>query len=221
MSYDCKYVAFLDILGFKDMVNKSSNKYSNNGKDTIHDALNYMNSLNSEASNQNNLDGRVLWHVSDSIILCNSNFAAILSNVAFLQSHLATYNIFLRGGLTFGEIMNRNSQQPIYGPALIEAYNLENEKAIYPRVIIGSNAYKKRNDLLTNKKFLKKDEDGVCFVDWKSLALTNRELTPSRIEEIKTHVNHKLRSLNMKRSNSQPQIYIKYKWLKSYIEALR
>ena len=47
--------------------------------------------------------------------------------------------ILLRGGITVGQLCHKDNI--VYGPAMVEAYELESKSAIYPRVIVSEKFY--------------------------------------------------------------------------------
>ena len=115
-------------------------------------------------------DGRtndfgILWHE--------------LMAVAHLQADMIwKHNILLRGAITIGNVFNNG--QELFGPAIVAAYELESTVAIYPRVIVDPImwAHYKTNPLLrkrdhdydTDKEYVEKTvtrgDDGVWFVDY-------------------------------------------------------
>ena len=82
---------------------------------------------------------------SDNILLCletgttpfeYQRFLAFMAIVADIQRHfILQYDLFLRGGITIWTISFNDDV--IFGQGLIDAVALE-EKAVYPRIIIGS-----------------------------------------------------------------------------------
>jgi len=91
--------------------------------------------------------------ISDSIIISvplenkTDNYIPINNIRATLQGVSLIYNIALakqkpvRGGVDVGW-GTKLSQNEIYGSALVKAYSLENEKAEYPRIIVGESLWK-------------------------------------------------------------------------------
>ena len=62
----------------------------------------------------------------------------LLIDLMFLCIDLINKGIYVRGGVVFGDIIHNKNIS--WGPALIEAYKLEENDAIYPRIIIDKNA---------------------------------------------------------------------------------
>ncbi|KGQ19772.1 hypothetical protein LF41_2274 [Lysobacter dokdonensis DS-58] len=67
-----------------------------------------------------------------------SEFAFILWSLRRYQFQMAKKGFFIRGGLSVGALfVDENS---VYGPALIEAYHLENKVAVNPIVVLSDDA---------------------------------------------------------------------------------
>jgi hypothetical protein len=52
------------------------------------------------------------------------------------QLALATNGVLVRGGICIGDLFVRAGKTMLFGPALVKAYKLESEYAVYPRIII-------------------------------------------------------------------------------------
>jgi hypothetical protein len=127
------FVAFLDVLGFKEMV---LNKNPENEKKlkTYFDKV--LIAFNVFSDHKQKLKKLIL---SDSVILIvedkRENFKTLLTAIRNLQSWLAIDDIWLRGAISYGEISFDEKNKIIYGSGYIRAYLLE-QQANYPRVII-------------------------------------------------------------------------------------
>ncbi len=56
--------------------------------------------------------------------------------VSILQCDLAKHGIWIRGGISFGDLSFEKEKNVIFGPALIDAYDLEAKVAKVPRVLV-------------------------------------------------------------------------------------
>lgn len=213
-----KYVAFLDVLGFKELVQQRGDKL-NDYFEIIQIALKDIRDDKAEIESQ---------IVSDSIILAceisNQSLGLLLKAVQTIQSRCALKNIWLRGAITTGEIHFNREPNVVLGNGLTQAYLMESQEK-YPRIIInpaivqGFNTrekfietYNRRNKPLIfqpnySSNFIANDAIFVTFLerivadDWDSL------------EIIYNHVKLEL--------YSGQQNYLKYLWLKNYFsEAL-
>jgi hypothetical protein len=67
------------------------------------------------------------------------------------QCELINLGILVRGAVTFGDIYF--DAESVFGPALVDAYNLESKLALYPRIVISSDLLMgiRENDLMRSK----------------------------------------------------------------------
>lgn len=125
-----KYIAYLDVLGFKELVySRDTNRleaYFNTIRETLDDLKEVKGNIESLL-------------ISDSTILVSpdslEDFRTLVLAVQTIQTRLAYKNIWLRGAICFGEVFYDKRSNLIVGKGLIDAYLLEQE-AKYPRVII-------------------------------------------------------------------------------------
>ncbi|WP_138826478.1 MULTISPECIES: hypothetical protein [Bacillus] len=225
--YEYRYIVFIDILGFKNLVEESSS--NEDQLERIHRALKYISEIKQEnAEGQLSLreQGEEITVFSDSIVISmpvlerNAGWY-LLNKVIFIQMNLMSLGICIRGGMTVGELYHNDNI--VFGPAMNEAYGLESNCAIYPRVIVDSKyltiAYSNGNNPPEEEQrhfesyMVKQDRDGNYYVDF-----INQELNVDGIEEY-IYLLEKAKQLivmNLNRYNNKPQILMKYEWLKNY-----
>jgi hypothetical protein len=83
--------------------------------------------------------------------------------LAVVAAEALQIGFLIRGGATIGKLYHADGV--IFGEALIEAVNLEERTAIYPRVVL-SNRITKRSPEWTQSLYTLKDDDGICYVDY-------------------------------------------------------
>ena len=137
--YTQYYVAFLDILGFKNLVNDP-----NISCQDILDTYKFVGYRHREFFGKKYKylrDSIKMKIMSDSICLYievdtpNALFLLIAYCVTFQRDLLVRDpSVFIRGGITMGEMYVE--EDVMYGPALTEAYLLEEKNAKVPRIII-------------------------------------------------------------------------------------
>lgn len=180
--YKKRFVAYLDILGFKDLV------FSNEQKDKeklnkyfgiINSVIDYLKNINSKKAIESIV-------ISDSVILSvrqrseEKENIDILKNlfiaVGLIQKNLALKDIWLRGAISSGETYFNSEKRQIVGPAYINAYLLEKSLAISPRVIIDSRIINELN-FSSASEFIDEinetDEGGLDYSNWDSSILFN------------------------------------------------
>jgi hypothetical protein len=131
---DYRFVAFLDILGFKDSVMRNSH-------DDIYSKLAKINKLkksiekgnNSQTLSKNFIDSEVyIVNFSDSIVIFSKNdtlynFEYFLIAVRYLFGKCLDAKIPIKGGIAHGEISVNKSEQIYFGQPIIDAYLLEED----------------------------------------------------------------------------------------------
>ena len=237
LNYEDRYVAFLDILGFREIVKNNNIDKLNTYLKTIPEGIKAANdiSLNEE---KKEIDSIL---ISDSIILSvkkSSNKEESLVNllhlciaVTMIQELLAVENIWLRGGISFGKTHFDQENHQIIGSAYISAYDLENYIAKYPRIILDNRiinelGFNDADELIVsiNKKSNKHllypwsrgniiEKDVPLFIDYIGFLLEHDELSPNskhdNISQIIGHIKENIYQVNM-------STYTKYKWLINY-----
>jgi len=139
-------VLFADILGFKNEVKDNATTslynscidaaYSANGNVLTVDFRQIFNHINDKYSleKQTELQIKFLW-VSDSIIVSThkNNTDTLFAVLDDITSILYTSSFSLRGGIALGDLYHENN---IWGPAYIDAVEIESKLAVYPRILI-------------------------------------------------------------------------------------
>lgn len=141
--YQTRIVAFVDILGWTSAIQEenSSEVVRALGKTLIQlqSVTNHFNSLSTMMPDGMTWPGNpILTQFSDSLLISvdddeHGRFA-LQNALQILSSNLIGAGRLIRGGVARGEIFHNGSI--VFGPALIEAYNLESKCASSPRVIL-------------------------------------------------------------------------------------
>lgn len=175
-------IAFIDILGFKAMVNKNIEKvilalrYIKMFRDSFYRIPSRMGNPkhtevvsepDEEMDEYDNLPKATMF--SDSIVISKEideyfSFSDFVQFIAQLQFELLREGILLRGGIDIGSVYHNDSF--IFGSGMISAYLLESEVSKYPRITISRNAIEKIQ-LWDKEEFENKFKDYVWFNDEK------------------------------------------------------
>ena len=140
--YEHSVCAFLDILGFEAMVVSKTDE----NKAIIDHYYKVINEIEAKLKSIDSKANIKILAISDSIILSSpiskraeSSNIKVLQNfftaVNLIQYELASHDIWIRGGISFGEISFKPENNFIVGEGYIKAYKLEGI-AKYPRTII-------------------------------------------------------------------------------------
>jgi hypothetical protein len=147
-----------------------------------------------------------------------------LLSLVFLQSRMVRQGCFIRGGLTVDDIYIDNGM--VFGPAIIKAYTLESEFAVYPRIVVDPAVFPlfekepllKHHDTDTEWEYLQKvirrDSDGLYFVDYISGILTEFDEEGMEFEFLATHKEIVLE--NAAAHKGLNKVAAKYLWLANY-----
>lgn len=162
------FVAFIDILGFSEMVIHDCESPPNSELfiEKLYVIYEETKKLDSEE-----LDLNVV-QFSDTIVISSlfnkENFETFLKIVTEVQYKLFINNLLCRGGITYGKFYQNNGF--VYGNGLIESYLLEKDVARYPRIVVSSNLltliYEYNIDTSRKSLPILKEFDGNYFLDF-------------------------------------------------------
>lgn len=204
VEYEECYIAFLDMLGFKNLINDSScdeiagifEKFSN--KRPLKAA--YLGNKN--IISENTADALKVKVMSDSICfyidvnVTNALLCIIMSCINFQHElYQNDIPIFLRGAIVRGHLYAK--KDIIFGPGLTQAYLLEENNAKYPRIILTKEtlqSVKIRKEYNLNdyvsifRSVVFRDDDAFYAADCTRILLgsdqTIREKVEKRIEHM-------------------------------------
>ncbi len=142
--YTRHIVAFVDILGFKAMIDQV--EHGTLHPDLLNECLSFSESLGAltpRCTTTIMSDAIVLSHVFDtrrtksSGHLCWSTeekVQNILEMLTLLSFRFLRLGVFVRGAVTIGNLYHRGNV--VFGDALVKAYLTETNKAVFPRIIV-------------------------------------------------------------------------------------
>lgn len=214
-----RFVAFLDVMGFKDLVNS--------GKTANLEA--YFLSITDVLSKLRSDEKIESFLISDAIILISpkglKGLKTILMAIRKIQSALLWRKILLRGAVSYGEVFYDPSRNIVVGKGFIKAFLLEKE-AVYPRVIIDPSIVKlvsedrsgflstlqdklKSTDdrLVYSKSEYSRINDDSIFIDYANKTILERSIN-GNINKIYDSIGANL--------YSDQRLYSKYVWLRDY-----
>ena len=189
LKYELRIVAFIDILGFKEIVKQSENDTTK--INLLYSVLEYLKDWETsekwnlklveieEDAQKKGVDSFDIrgktnsTSFSDSIVVSvrvddnvNEMASTLIVNLAYIGSVLMERGILFRGGLTIGKIIH-NDNGTVFGQGLIDAYLLESKSAKYPRIILSDKLIKKLKYPLETKRdrypyhqYINRFEDG-------------------------------------------------------------
>ncbi len=235
--YESFIIAFLDILGFKNIVNTSS----------FDRVLDIFKSIITDREAV-----RALWHavtdddlspkgegyrryneslketkihiMSDSIVVAAPDWHPeslavvidVCNSIQELLLHLED-PILLRGAIAVGDFyLNKNL---VFGKGLVDAYWAQEKYAVYPRIIISNDITVGRRVSVDHGHDLPKDEDGYYYIDCIERYL-GKERTWEEIENSEQYL--KLKNLIDRNLNGykEDSVRRKYLWLERELERI-
>ncbi len=195
-----RFVCFLDILGFSAMVEEYENDLSSSVLQDIQGAL--EDSLTILNLNKDEKTNEVLKHLkyqlfSDCISISLpyfdnqedfiNNFNLISTFTNGFQYNLMSKGFFVRGGISIGSFYAND--HIIFSKGLVEAYQLESKKAIYPRVLIDEKIINKLKKYDISRihyyginTYVVKDDENLVFLNPFKI-ITGLESQFERIKE--------------------------------------
>lgn len=185
--YEQRYVAFIDILGFKELIFRSKTAKSGPASiGAIHNAMSVQFSgfVSDYASftetNYEAHDLRVNTFSDFVVISCTASEQG-LDVLCFVVWSVArdwlSKGYLSRGGISKGEVIHQGGTKDrpglVFGPAFIEAYQLEQDVAELPRVVVSKAVRKDVTEYQKNgagtiaaiKKLVHRCEDGPMCID--------------------------------------------------------
>jgi len=138
--YSDRYVAFVDILGFSEIVRKTKHDETTVRVVALAHALT---AIGSHHPSLNENDDFQFQTFSDSIVMSS---AATLTGLLHIFHSISELNISLlkpglltRGAVARGKL--HHDRFVMFGPALLDAYGIETTVAKYPRVVLSRAVY--------------------------------------------------------------------------------
>ncbi|WP_438865258.1 hypothetical protein [Neptunicella sp.] len=221
--YEEKFVLFVDILGWGELVFKSEKE--ENILSQIHGVIKILIDINNFTPDAvESINSVIEEHekipvdigpaaikaiqFSDSLVFTFDNTVVSLTYVyavmAAISSILANMGYFVRGGIDYGNIYHEDGG--IFGPAMNNAYYIESKEANVPRILFSERAEKVTSKLQIPSSFTFIDKGRLCLNNFDKL---------NDIENIISIVNDKV-SLH----KQDAKLAEKYQWVKERLRKL-
>lgn len=216
MKYETRLIAFVDFLGFKQMIKESETSERRTGE--VYSAIRNIYEVLWDYLANSSCDTTLrITHFSDSIVLSClfdevEDVVLIMRHLRYIQQCLAEeHSMLIRGGITIGDLIH--DDQILMGPAMVEAYHMESKVALYPRIIV-SDLAKQVWDKCTNilkvdttpdNQFMVRDNDNLWYIDY----LNDLDYNFSNDGEIMYDSIKDLIEMHI----DDPDLHDKYQWL--------
>lgn len=223
------FCAYIDILGFSEKIVKNDLGFFTTYLNTLDKELKYIED-NHDLSGKEEFKSFELKIFTDNFVFGHpwydqfgeSELGNIFDVLSHIQLTFIKSNIFVRGAVSMSDLyMDENI---VLGPAIIESYKLESEKAIYPRIILSNEVveivkqhidyYADHSSSPQSKEYLI-DIDGYYFINYLSILFYDNNY-PERtvISELTQHKNIVINNLNLFKDNFK--LFDKYSWTAKY-----
>jgi len=211
--YEKRIVAWFDILGMRKKISKSKNAEEIL---SLMEKFHYYMKLYCDAFIE---QGEINYvQISDGFII--SAKLSLLNDLCKIlceiQWKILVYDLMLlRGAITVGKVSISDDLKIIIGPAFIEAFALESENAIFPRILCSSEIKKQIPKKYFDFKYIKKDSDHFLFLDFLSYEIEQKKYNTKILDNFleKHGVKDLLKNEYFKNIKDNIRLAQKYGWL--------
>jgi len=180
-------------------------------------------------SSKLDLRDRAVSQISDSVVFSyskESSFWHILLDSYLLSVKAMENDFLLRGAIVCGKVIHIENENKLFGPpAFLKAYDIENKKAKFPRIIIDDSIF--NNEILnysqcTDPKFefnklLLKDFDEIFYVNYFDKLYTGAHTGSKGEKEHRMLLHESLKELE-RNMEENVGVKCKYLWFKEKYE---
>ena len=226
-SYEERYCAFVDILGFSDLINRlreGTTKF-----ESLRSLLRKIHEPIREVSLDINKTDFRAQSISDAVALSTAaneyGLSQLFYSLESLTLDLLYEGFFVRGAIVKGPLYHDDKM--VFGEALVRAFKLERDTVRFPRVMIAREAVNDARLFPTSyaARHIQQAEDGPFFMDvLKSVgeevrteSAKNPDLDASESEDLNYFVN--MRNTIQRRFHEavdNPRHFEKVQWFAAY-----
>lgn len=227
MNYETRICCFIDILGFRKHIDDTINADGSDNVEKI-ESIKKILDMSKELTNDDGFsETKVITYFSDSIVISYeysevSQLFHTLNDLLFVSFELANRGYLARGGVSIGKLIH--TDEFIFGPALVNAYELESKKAVYPRIIVDKEVveigikyrqdhHSQEEELNYIMNILTQDHDKNYYIDYITKASSEFDDQEADLykylERLKSFLNNF--------SKERDDVKIKLLWLKEKI----
>lgn len=178
MTYQNRVVFFFDILGFRDLVDKEFIK-DQSKSEKIYKVFEFINQFYQDEIPDKYNPSKQITFFSDSIVISfipddPDTIFTTISTIQILLVNLANMGIVMRGGISVGHLCHDSKY--LFGPAFINAYDIESNLAKFPRIICddsiillsqkGKPLHSAKQDLEIFTQIIREDDDDYWYIDY-------------------------------------------------------
>jgi hypothetical protein len=227
MAYEMRYCAYVDVLGFRNLIRElDAGKLD---ETAMTDLFYSMQEAPFEVPRHAQEADLKRQSISDAICISTTptihGFQWLALSLSALTANLLRRGYFVRGGLVKGKLSH--SGEVVFGSALVRAYELESTVALYPRVMMTREVaadiqhYAKEDSQIG--QYVRQAEDGPYYFHF--LSVLDRIFAGPGDEGQRSvtaqHFNHWVAMIQQRFDESvdDPRHFEKVKWLAEYWNA--
>ncbi|MFQ6552272.1 hypothetical protein AAD018_008000 [Aestuariibius insulae] len=220
--FEERFVIFIDILGFADMISEAKRSPAGEMAERVDKALTRIENMGLHGPDrvcpEPSIDGYHSHIFSDCIVISVSPEPSAVSKLtielAKLTLSLMEIGVWIRGGMSHGQI-SRKKTAP-WGPAIVEAYEVESKLAVFPRIALSESAvqfFDQSAESSKEDRFLIRDSDGVwSLAPFIWAAHDSKTERPFLTEVRAKNIKEKLEEAH-RRIVDKPAVFRKIDWL--------
>ena len=232
LAYKLHLIAYLDILGFRDLIKSKPPGFISH---VIGQAIQWTSPDKEDRKafqeNYVNFSDLIVHTIpleTRAVHAAGGDLYYEIKNLAFAQAALINEGVLLRGALTVGLL--ERTYKVLFGPGLIAGYELERDYAKFPRIILSPDLFQQnkatrllwahefKEEMKYIGEYVKRDDDGVVFIDYLSTWREAGQTEASFIDFLQTHKKLIERGIDEHKGNGR--VLQKYLWLRKYHDAV-
>lgn len=232
LTYQKRVVAFLDVLGWAEALKRSTSdaEYAKDLGVAIAGLGQHVAMADWMRGTGGGFPGDPqITQFSDSLLISvlpekGLGLSSLFSTIRVIGMQLAQAGLLVRGGIAYGDLIHKGSM--VYGQALVDAYKLESERAVHPRIVLsddlarelssGQNIYDREGNLIEVwNSWVQDFGDRLTFMDF--LAPWPRVFDPDPVffaAQLRPY--KKILEANLSNPSLHVRAREKYLWLARY-----
>lgn len=175
-SYDDKLVAWIDTLAMRNKMRDSDDA------EEIFTIMSKLQNYVDNACSKLVAKGKLNYlQISDGFIIVADldSVNELCEILCQIQWHVLFYSqMLLRGALTAGKVSMSDDSKLIIGPAFIEAFAMESENAIFPRILFANEIKEYISGEGISFSYLKEDSDHFTYLDFLQYMIDKIQIKP-------------------------------------------
>lgn len=234
--YERCIVSFIDVLGFRDLL---ATRHAHDIRDIMLKLRQFTTPEPADRPRRMK-DARLYSQpfadsVSDAVVRVrvfetqyrDGAFFHELLDLLHAQIQCVGSGVVIRAGITIGNAhVGLDGKGPVFGPAMVRAYEIETHEAVYPRIVIDQSAYETfRTDARLHReghtvememgyvdKLLRVDADGMRFVDYLAGGESEFDHPGGYFQFLDEHA----AMIRDKLATTEDKVRAKFEWLADY-----